>query len=316
MPRKKKAVAPPTLPPPAPVRPIKCAFCQRVSSPPHDDVTFIGIGNWRNGPGFFHAVCSTKTSDGQDNPCFLKGMSWATNPAKQKPVCMTYDEWKARPVRRHIIATRAANGRYDLHLNESHLNCYFVLEDKHAPNAEKAKEIVLQWKSAWSLESNEIPDIDTQEREALRKLHANEVLSQVRNEPPAAQPVPLPSELSEELHRHFEKGTKHFIAHILEGGDNCKSCRIRRGMRKLVVIREFVPMVQQAVEMMQAIGESPSVSLFMGDVRKFYDDNVKTICRELDLDPNDPAGNELALRRNARDIQAVIALFGKYGIKV
>jgi hypothetical protein len=139
MPRTKKEQAPP----PAPVRPIQCAFCQKELNPPTDAVTFIGIGKWRDGPGYFHAVCSAKTPDGQDNPCFLNGMAWATNNVKQEPVCMTFEEWKARPIRRSVSATRAANGRYELRLTESHLNCIFFLETKHAPNADKAKNIRL-----------------------------------------------------------------------------------------------------------------------------------------------------------------------------
>ena len=62
MPRKKT-----TSPPPVPsVRRIQCAFCQKELNPPTDDVTFIGVGKWRDGPGYFHAVCSAKTPDGQE----------------------------------------------------------------------------------------------------------------------------------------------------------------------------------------------------------------------------------------------------------
>src|ERR1035438_833021 len=87
----------------------------------------------------------------KENPCFLSGMSWATNNGKQEPVCMTFEEWKARPIRRSASATSAANGRYELHLIESHLNCVYFVETKHAANAEKAKEVVGRWQADWGL---------------------------------------------------------------------------------------------------------------------------------------------------------------------
>lgn len=219
MARKKKETLPP---PPASVRPIHCGFCQKELNPATDQITFIGVGKWRDGPGFVHAVCSPKTPDDQDNPCFLSGISWATNILRQQPVCMTFEEWKARPVRRHILATRAANGRYDLQLNEAHLNCYHFLETKRSPNATKAKEIVERWQAAWGLESDDIPDIDKMEQDALSKLHAREVLTKALEEQPAVPTVEMPEALKEELHRHSTKAIEHLLANIHENGDDCK----------------------------------------------------------------------------------------------
>ncbi len=71
MPRKKKE--PNT--PPAPVRPIRCACCHKELNPLTDEVTFIGMGKWRGGPGLFHAVCSATTPDNGENPCFVSGMT-------------------------------------------------------------------------------------------------------------------------------------------------------------------------------------------------------------------------------------------------
>ena len=141
MPRKKTDQTPPP-PPPAQTRSIECAFCQKELNPLTEAVTFIGMGKWRDGPGLFHAVCSAKTPDGKENPCFLNGMSWATKFTKEKPVLMTFEEWKAKPIRRRVTAFRAVNGRYQLHLTESHLNSFYFIENKRASNAAKAKEIV------------------------------------------------------------------------------------------------------------------------------------------------------------------------------
>ena len=162
MPRKKKELAPP----PSPVRSIKCASCQKELNPLTDEVTFIGVGKWRDGPGLFHAVCSAKTPDNEENSCFKGGIAWARMTTGKEPVCMTFEEWKARPTRRHVSATRTANGRYELRLTESHLNCVYFLETKPAANADKAKEVARRWQADWCLSQEDIPDIDQSEREA------------------------------------------------------------------------------------------------------------------------------------------------------
>ncbi len=91
MPRKKKEPSPP----PAPDRPIKCAFCQKELDPQKGEATFIGMGKWRDGPGLFHAVCSGRTQEDEDNPCLQSGIAWATKFAKNEPVLFSYEQWKA-----------------------------------------------------------------------------------------------------------------------------------------------------------------------------------------------------------------------------
>ena len=302
MARKKKESAPP----PAPVRPIHCGFCQKELDPAADQVTFIGVGKWRGGPGFVHAVCSAKTPEGEENPCFVSGMSWATNILKQQPVCMSYEQWKARPVRRHILATRAANGRYELQLSEAQLNCYYFLEKKLAPNADKAKEIVARWQSAWGLEPDDIPDIDKVETDSVRAYRAKQVVQNVPLDcgPSVKEPIEISSEAKREIRRHTDRHFKHSLKFILTNGDNCVSCRITRGMRKLRAISLWVPVLEQTLETMRLIVESGGrYASFMVDCRKAYDDALKSLQRALDLKPDDEEHNKKARRRNLTDIR-------------
>lgn len=106
MPRNKKELPDQTLPP-TPDRPIECAFCQRKLDPHQDDITFIGMGKWRDSPGLFHAVCSAKTPDNKDNPCLQNGLTWARTFTSRVPVLFTYEQWKARPVRRRVYVQRS-----------------------------------------------------------------------------------------------------------------------------------------------------------------------------------------------------------------
>lgn len=108
MPSNKKE-RPDQTPPPARDHAIECASCQRKLDPHKDDITFLGMGKWRDGPGLFHPVCSAKTPDNEDNPCLQNGLAWAKKFTSQEPVLFTYEQWKARPVRRRVSATRAAN---------------------------------------------------------------------------------------------------------------------------------------------------------------------------------------------------------------
>lgn len=312
MPRKKKEPSPP----PAPDRSIKCAFCQKELNPPTDAVTFIGVGKWRDGPGSFLAVFSAKAHDGQENPCFRNGMSWATKFTNEKPVLLTFPEWKARTTRRSVNAIRAANGRYELNLTESHLNCFYFLETKHASTAAKAKEIVGRWQADWSLLPEDVPDIDQIERDALHAEEVQRIRNMRLNEaPPTIAKVELPEELKKELDRHSDKYMKHFLANISAGGDDCKSCCISRGMRKLCVIGMYLPLIQQSLDMMSMVRESASLSCFMGSCRKVFDDAVKSLCDELKIKPDDETHNEAARKRNKKDIRLAKALIEKYRIK-
>lgn len=47
-----------------------------------------------------------------------------------------------------VSTSRGANGRYELQLTESHLNCFFFLDTKHASNAEKARELISPCRSS------------------------------------------------------------------------------------------------------------------------------------------------------------------------
>ena len=152
--------------PAAPERPIVCAFCQKELDSLIDEFTFIGTGKWRDGPALFHAACDSKTQEGQGNPCFLNGMSWAIKFAREKPVQLSFQEWKARPIRRNIKAIRAENGKYDLTLVEHHLHCIYFLETKNSLTISKAKELVLRWQGEWGLDVESVPDIERLERDA------------------------------------------------------------------------------------------------------------------------------------------------------
>jgi hypothetical protein len=303
MSRKKKEQAPPLTP----VRPIECAFCQKELNPLTDEVTFIGVGKWRDGPGLFHAVCSAKTPDNEENPCFKNGMAWATKIVKKEPVCMTFEQWKARPTRRNVAATRAAGGRYELRLTESHLNCVYFLETKHAANAEKAKEVVRRWQTDWGLSPDDVPDIDQSEREARQAEDAQRIMR------PTVAKVEMPEELSRELQRHFDTHLDHLRANPTAGGDDCESCRISRGMKKLYAIRIWLPVIQQSLETMKMVKESSApIGRLMKDCQKISDDAMKSLYDELDLKPKDEQHNESASKRSAEEMRLAKELVEKY----
>jgi len=85
------------------------------------------------------------------------------------PICMTFEEWKARPIRRHAFVTRAANGRYELQLVESHLNSYYFMETTHAASADKAHEVLRRWQAHWDISPEDLPEIEKMEEKALRQ---------------------------------------------------------------------------------------------------------------------------------------------------
>jgi hypothetical protein len=313
MPRKKREPAPPCRPP----RPIRCAFCQKELNPQTDEVAFIGVGKWRDSPGYFHAVCSVKDHDGQENPCFSKGMAWATNNVGQQPVCMTYQEWIARPIRRRVTATRAANGRYELRLTESHLNCIYFLETKHAANADKAKVIVGRWQADWSLSQEDAPDLDRLELDA-RQAEEFQRIQEIRltDNSPAAARLPIPEELEKELHRHCEVHGKHLVANLATGGDDCDSCRISRGIRKLYAIAAWLPVIQQSFDTIKMIKESSApLSNHMRECRRILDDATKSLFDVLEIKPQDEQHNESARKQNEEDIRLAKAMVAKYGVK-
>lgn len=274
------------------------------------------MGKRRDSPGLFHAVCSAKTHDGQENPCLLNGMSWATKFTKEKPVLLTFQEWKARPTRRSVNATRAANGRYELNLTESHLNCFYFLETKHASTAAKAKESSGAGKPTGACRRKTFLTSTSQNGMPFTLKKFNEFGKMRLNEAqlPIAK-VELPEDLKKELDRHSDKFTKHFLANISAGGDDCKSCCISRGMRKLSVIGMYLPLIQQSLDMMSMVKESASLACFMGSCRRVFDDAVKSLCDELKIKPDDETHNEAARKRNEKDIQLAKALIEKYGIK-
>ena len=141
--------------------------------------------------------------------------------------------------------------------------------------------------------------------------YSQDVLSCLLQDQPTIHSVEIPKELEEELDRHSKKSLKHFLA---GKRDDCKSCCIHRGIRKLIVMQGLVPLIEQSLAMMEEISQSSTLVLFMKDVRKFYDDNVNRLYKELGLDPNDSAANALAFERNAKDIRAVFDTFRKYGV--
>jgi len=300
MPRKKNVPSPP----PAPTRSIECAFCQKEHNPLTDAVTFIGMGKWRDGPGLVHAVCSTKTQEGQDNPCFLDGMAWATKFTKGQPVLMTFEEWKALPVHRRVTASRSENGRYKLQLSETHLNCFYFLEHKHAANAEKAKAVIGRWQADWSLFPDDVPDIEQLERKARHDEEMDRFFKMPLTGNPPAVEIELPEELKKEMDRHLEKHLEHRRTDILADGDECKSCRISRGIQKMQAIAVWRPVIERALETIGTIKESDdSFGCFMADCRNILDNATVSLCKAMGLKSDDEKHNELARKRNEKDLQ-------------
>ena len=72
--------------------------------------------------------------------------------------------------------------------------------------------------------------------------------------------VPIPEALEKELHRHSEVHVKHLLANLKTGGDDCESCRISRGIKKLYTIAVWLPVIQQSLETMKMIGNRSSNS--------------------------------------------------------
>ncbi len=307
MPRKKKE----SDTPPAPVHPIRCAFCQKELNPLTDEVTFIGVGKWRDGPGLFHAVCSAKTPDNGENPCFVSGMN-----VGHDPICMTFEEWKARPIRRRAFVTRAANGRYELHLIESHLNSFYFVETTHAASADEANEVLRRWQADWDISPEDLPEIEKMEEKALRQRTLKAAKKSEANEQQLAQEkVGLPSELVAEIERHSTTYSEHLLTSIKTDGDDCESCRICRGVKKLYLQANWLSLMQFALEMDEAIRHSPILpTQFLDRSGETCESIKRTICEGFGLKDDDDKHNVKAMKRNIDDMKAAIAMQAKFGL--
>ena len=315
MPRKKKEPSPP----PAPERSIKCAFCQKELDPQKDEITFIGMGKWRDGPGLFHAVCSARTPENEDNPCLQSGVAWATKFAKNEPVLFTYEQWKARPIRRKVMAIRSAKGRYEVYLTESHLNAVYILETKHAANAEKAKEIVTQWQSQWSIsveDSADVDEIETKARQSERNSSFPSALSNLEQALSQEKKGELPSELVAELDRLAKTQARHRKKNILTNGDNCKACRIGRGIEKLILYTTYGPLLAAYEEAAEEVSQMPFAARGMMDqYLKPMKAIKKTLYDGLDLKDDDDKHNEQAMKRNFGEMKLALEMMAKHSIK-
>jgi hypothetical protein len=316
MPRKKKVETPSILPPPASARPITCAFCQKELAPLTDAVTFVGWGKWRDGPAHFNAACSTSTPEQVENPCLKSAVAWVTAHMRQQPVLMTYDEWRARPIRRHVYASRMGNGRYSLQLVESHLNCFFFLEDKRVANSTKAAELAAKWQADWDISATDMPDIAGMEEEARRKpdpsLLQTSVVDQ-KIEQLERQRGEVPEELKAEISRHAKTYTRHLKKNHWNDVDECKSCKICRGIKKLYVQSEWIPLMDIHLAMLEEIALFPiAPSYLTGDFRKSFEKIVRTICETLDIKDGDDKHNDAAKKRNAAEIKLARAMVDKY----
>ena len=133
---------------------------------------------------------------------------------------------------------------------------------------------------------------------------------------PDSPKVEFAEESKKELHRHSDRHIEHFRSNILADGDDCKSCRISRGMKKLHAIAVWGPVIEQTLDTMRMVKESgASFGCFMSDLRKIFDDATKSLCHALDIKPNDEKHNEAARKRNEEDIRLAKALVEEYSFK-
>ncbi len=312
MPYKKKEPDTPA----APARPIRCAFCKKELNPLTDEVTFIGMGKWRDGPGLFHAVCSAKTPDNRENPCFVSGMTLATKNEGHDPICMTFEEWKARPIRRHAFVTRVANGRYELQLIESHLNSYYFMETTHAASADKAHEVLRRWQADWDISPEDLPEIEKMAEKAPRQRTLKTAKKSEANEQRLSQEkVELPREFVAELERHSNTYLEHLLASIRTDGDDCESCRICRGFEKLYLQTNWFPLMQLSLEMDEAIRHSPILpKQFLDRSGETSESIMRTIREGFGLKDDDDKHNVKAMKRSIDDMKAARAMQAKFGL--
>lgn len=233
---------------------------------------------------------------------------------KEKPVQLSIQEWKARPIRRTIKAIRAENGKYDLTLVEHHLHCIYFLETKNSLAISKAKELVLRWQDEWGLDVESVPDIERLERDASEANKVKQIQEMRLDEALNREKVELPEQLKKEMDRHSAKYLKHLFADIESGGDDCKSCCIIRGIRKLCVIQLYLPLIYQSLGMMDMVNESAYLDSFRGSCRKLFDDTMELLCKEMNIKQGDDSNNKAAQQRNLKDIRLAKSLMEKHRV--
>jgi hypothetical protein len=120
--------------------------------------------------------------------------------------------------------------------------------------------------------------------------------------------------LKKELDRHLEKHLEHFRKNVLGDGDDCKSCRISRGMKKLQAIAVWRPVIEESLETMRTLKKSDaSFGCFLTDCRNILDNATMSLCKAMNLKLDDEKHNESARKRNEKDLQCAKALIEKYG---
>ena len=300
-------------------RPIKCGICEKALDPATDVVTFLGVGKRDGGRGLFLALCASKMPDGEDSPCVKKGVFWATNNLKQQPTLLSYEEWRAKPVNRTVQATRTTKGRYDLHLTELHLNSFYFLDRTSSKNAEQAKKVIEEWKSQWGIPEGNLPDIDRMESDAQAKAAEPEavahVLDRLKHLERSSDKSNLPTELQREIDRHSKVHQEHSLNNVLTDGDDCESCRISRGIKKLFVVTHFGPLMGAALDMFKQVAQEPSLARLFGDgCTKQCKEIREVIYSTLNLDHKSEDHNEEAMRNNVEDVNLALAMIERHGL--
>ncbi len=228
---------------------------------------------------------------------------------------MTFEEWKARLIRRRAFVTRKASGRYELHLIESHLNSFYFVETTHATSADEANGVLHRWQADWDISPEDLPEIEKVEEKALRQRALRTAKKSEANEQQLAQEkVELPSELVAEIERHSTTYLEHLLTSIETDGDDCESCRICRGVKKLYLLANWLPLMQFSLKMDEAIGHCPILPEQFRDESRETSQSIKRTIREgFGLKDDDDKHNVKAMKRNVDDMRLAIAMQAKFG---
>jgi hypothetical protein len=193
------------------------------------------------------------------------------------------------------------------------LNCIYFLETKKSLTVSKAKELVLRWQDEWGLDVESVPDIERLERDASEATKVKQIQEMKLDEATLnREKVELPEQLRKEMDRHSAKYLKHLFADIAAGGDDCKSCCIIRGIRKLCVIQLYLPLIYQSLGMLDMVNESAYLDSFRGSCRKVFDNTMELLCKEMSIKHGNDSHNKAAQQRNLKDIRLAKSLMEKH----
>ena len=126
----------------------------------------------------------------------------------------------------------------------------------------------------------------------------------------------LPSDLVAELDRLVKTHSRHRKKNIFANGDNCKACRICRGIEKLVLYTTYGPLLTSYEEAAEELSQMPFAARgLMDQCLKLMKAIKKTLYDGLGLKDDDDKHNEQAMKRSFGDMKLALEIMAKHGLK-